>query len=139
MTSGAIQFGVPLTSFAAARPRVDLIAFRLSETPKSDSLMLPFLVERTLAAVKWEVCQPAACEGPRREKRRALEIAMHDALGMEVGESFEHLEDVGGDERLGKLAILLDRLRERAALGESAVQAGESSERGRRSPPRTRG
>lgn len=84
MTSGAIQFGVPFTSFAAARPRVVLIAFRLSETPKSDSLMLPFFVERTLAAVKREVDQSRACEGLAKvdDEQRTLEIAMHDALGM---------------------------------------------------------
>lgn len=50
---------------------------------------------------------------------------MYDALAVQVGESFEHLEDVGRDERFGKLAILLDRLFERAAFGKSTVEDGE--------------
>ena len=47
MTSGAIQFGVPATSLISRS-----IARRLRETPKSDSLTLPVLVVRMLAAFK---------------------------------------------------------------------------------------
>lgn len=76
MTSGAIQFGVPFTSVAAARPRVVLSAFRLSDTPKSDSLMLPFFVERTLAAAGRvggeKRSQLAACEGQLRKRNAPL-------------------------------------------------------------------
>lgn len=41
-----LQLGVPVTSFLFC------IALRLSETPKSDSLMLPFLVVKIFAAFK---------------------------------------------------------------------------------------
>jgi hypothetical protein len=47
MTSGAIQFGVPATSFISRS-----IARKFKETPKSDSLTLPFLVVRMLAALR---------------------------------------------------------------------------------------
>lgn len=47
MTSGAIQFGVPATSFISRS-----IALKFSETPKSDSLTLPFFVVRIFAAFK---------------------------------------------------------------------------------------
>lgn len=51
----ALQLGVPLASLVdVLKPRVALIACRLSETPKSDSLMLPFLVPRMLAAASSE-------------------------------------------------------------------------------------
>lgn len=46
MTSGAIQLGVPATSFSRSTVR------RLRETPKSESLTLPFLVVRMLAALR---------------------------------------------------------------------------------------
>lgn len=47
MTSGAIQFGVPATSFISRS-----IARRLRETPKSDSLTFPVFVVRIFAAFK---------------------------------------------------------------------------------------
>ena len=47
MTSGAIQLGVPATSLISLS-----MARRLSDTPKSDSFTLPFLVVRILAAFK---------------------------------------------------------------------------------------
>lgn len=55
MTSGAIQLGVPATSFISRS-----MARRLRETPKSDSLTLPFLVVRMFAALRsqWTTSQP---------------------------------------------------------------------------------
>lgn len=51
----ALQFGVPFASLVEAlKPRVALMAFRLSDTPKSESLMLPCFVVRMLAAAKDE-------------------------------------------------------------------------------------
>ena len=47
ITSGAIQFGVPATSFISRS-----IARKLSDTPKSESLTLPFLVVRMFAAFR---------------------------------------------------------------------------------------
>lgn len=47
MTSGAIQFGVPATSFISRS-----IARKFKETPKSESLTLPVLVVRMLAALR---------------------------------------------------------------------------------------
>lgn len=68
MTSGAIQFGVPFASFApAASPRVVLIACKFSETPKSDSLTLPFFVERTLAAEERVSGQSGIVRNPRQD------------------------------------------------------------------------
>ena len=47
ITSGAIQFGVPATSFISRS-----IARRLSDTPKSESFTFPFLVVRMFAALR---------------------------------------------------------------------------------------
>lgn len=47
ITSGAIQFGVPATSFISRS-----MARRLSETPKSDNLTLPVFVVRMFAAFR---------------------------------------------------------------------------------------
>jgi len=47
ITSGAVQLGVSATSFIPLS-----IARKFSETPKSDSLTLPFLVLRMLAALR---------------------------------------------------------------------------------------
>ena len=46
MTSGAVQFGMPTTSFMYPMAR------KLSETPKSESLTFPFRVVRIFAALR---------------------------------------------------------------------------------------
>lgn len=64
------------------------------------------------------------------QAQRTLQVAVDNAFTVQVGEPFKHLEDICGDERFGKLAVLLDRLLERAALSESAVKARSATRRG---------
>lgn len=56
MTSGAIQFGVPATSFISRS-----IARRLRDTPKSDSFTLPFFVVRMFAALRSQCTTSLRC------------------------------------------------------------------------------
>lgn len=92
LASNSLQFGVPFASFVVAlKPRVALMALRLSETPKSDSLMLPFFVESRLAATQMRgdaISGRSFRSRPIEEvaslQSLTLQIAVHNVLLMQV-------------------------------------------------------
>lgn len=129
LASNSLQFGVPFASFVVAlKPRVALMALRLSETPKSDSLMLPFFVESRLAAARMRAdgingrsVRSRPVEEVTSLQSRTLQIAVHDVLLMQVRQTFEDLDRVACNESFGELAKLLEYRAERAVLDVPAV------------------
>ena len=79
--ANSLQFGVPLISLAAAaRPLVVLMAWICRDTPKSESLMLPFFVESTLAAAQEDVSSGKTNCSEAKPVSLTLQVAMNHTL-----------------------------------------------------------